>query len=620
MIHPIPDGDLANAINGWFGSPEDKDNIILLHGQMKDWDVYHVKDFSSAFKDKPFAEPADSNEDITNWNLYKPENMSHMFYNCTNFNQNIGDTNCSWPNKVSSVTDMSSMFKNCTKFNQDLSNWNVSKVTNMSYMFYECNNFNKNLYSWNVAKVTDMSFMFTNCTHFNADISLWNVSNVMNMTGMFANCIAFSMDISTWVVSNVTNMSKMFYRSNRSSFNQDLSEWDVSSVIDMSYMFHNCTQFNQNLSNWNISNVTDMSYMFFSCVFNKHKYYGTGKEKVWTYNSNVTVDKMYNNNPIPLPLNVGGTLLITSDGTPTLAFLHPKHSELHDTDGDGFSDYTEIIIGSNPNSSDSKPADYNVHVPSVDSIKNQIHQILYNLYPHNPPIENNITIKLTTDKNTSTIIYTIRIKGYDVGDIDYGDKQQITTALDDLFPNDTMSVNFKQGSIIIESTHSFDNPICFLKGTKVLIDNVGYKNIEDIQSGEYIFNNRVAGIVKTNHKGKIVKISKGAIAFNVPFVDTFVTHSHILFVNGISYKANQLINNKSITEIEVDSEIFNVLLEDMKYGKMKVNNMIAETLHPLNKKALKHFMKHIVRQKSIYKNKRSFKSLRDKMYSLRFRN
>ena len=76
-----------------------------------------------------------------------------------------------------------------TKFKYiDISDWDVSNVTNMSYMFCNCENFNQNISSWDVSKVTDMCSMFYRCESFNQDLSKWNVSKVRYHSHMFEKC------------------------------------------------------------------------------------------------------------------------------------------------------------------------------------------------------------------------------------------------------------------------------------------------------------------------------------------------------------------------------------------------------------------------------------------------
>ncbi|AVN60327.1 BspA family leucine-rich repeat surface protein [Mesoplasma entomophilum] len=193
-------------------------------------------------------------EGIEEWNLSEVTDMSSMFSNARNFNQDLS----SWD--VSNVTNMSYMFSNARNFNQDISKWDVSNVTNMSYMFSNNSSFNQDLSSWDVSNVTNLSYMFSDAWNFNQDISKWDVSNVTNMSGMFQYAKKFNKKLSFQNTSNVTNMSYMF--SNAWNFNQDLSSWDVSNVTDMSYMFNLASVFNQDLSSWNVNNVKKMNYMF----------------------------------------------------------------------------------------------------------------------------------------------------------------------------------------------------------------------------------------------------------------------------------------------------------------------------------------------------------------------
>ena len=66
----------------------------------------------------------------------------------------------------------------------------------------------------------------------------------------------------------VTDMSSMFYQA--SSFNSNIDGWDVSNVTSMSTMFSQATSFNSSINSWDVSNVNFMSGMFLDASsFNK---------------------------------------------------------------------------------------------------------------------------------------------------------------------------------------------------------------------------------------------------------------------------------------------------------------------------------------------------------------
>ncbi len=135
------------------------------------------------------------------------------------------------------VTDMTNLFSNKTNFNQDIGDWDVSNVTDMTGMFTDARAFNRDIGDWDTGSVTSMVGMFQLTRAFNRDISAWDVSNVKNMDGMFQLTRAFNRDISAWDVSSVTSMKLMFFRA--TSFNQDISRWIVSGVTSCNNIFLN---------------------------------------------------------------------------------------------------------------------------------------------------------------------------------------------------------------------------------------------------------------------------------------------------------------------------------------------------------------------------------------------
>ena len=81
---------------------------------------------------------------------------------------------------TSNVTDMSKIFGNTSNFNEDIGGWDTSNVTDMTGMFYYAMEFNQDIGGWNTSNVTDMSRIFEFAKEFNQDIGCWDTSNVID--------------------------------------------------------------------------------------------------------------------------------------------------------------------------------------------------------------------------------------------------------------------------------------------------------------------------------------------------------------------------------------------------------------------------------------------------------
>ncbi len=158
--------------------------------------------------------------EVTSFGNLGLESLSGAFFNATNL--------VVVPNALpEGITNTSHMFYNASSFNQDIGNWNVSRVDNMSFMFAGASSFNQDIGSWNVRRVDDMSFMFYNARSFNQDIGGWDVSNVRRMEGMFADARSFNQDIGDWDVSRVRYLFSFLDRVPLSTANYDalLNGW-----------------------------------------------------------------------------------------------------------------------------------------------------------------------------------------------------------------------------------------------------------------------------------------------------------------------------------------------------------------------------------------------------------
>ena len=142
-----------------------------------------------------------------------------------------------------------------------IASWDTSGITNMSYLFYDREDFNEDISRWNVSNVVDMTQMFCGATSFTGDLSCWNVGQVVSMASMFRGATSFTGDLSNWEVGQVEHMASMF--SGATSFTGDLSCWNVGQVEYMMYMLEGATSFTHQLGGaWSTS--TASKFMMFS--------------------------------------------------------------------------------------------------------------------------------------------------------------------------------------------------------------------------------------------------------------------------------------------------------------------------------------------------------------------
>jgi surface protein len=89
-----------------------------------------------------------------------------------------------------------------------ISKWNTSKVTDMSNLFLDQRNFNDDISSWDVSNVTNMYRTFSGAMTYNQPLNTWDVRNVTNM-GCTFHLSAFNQPLSDWKVNKVTTMTIM---------------------------------------------------------------------------------------------------------------------------------------------------------------------------------------------------------------------------------------------------------------------------------------------------------------------------------------------------------------------------------------------------------------------------
>ena len=175
------------------------------------WNTSSVTNMAAMFFNQP-----NFNQDISTkvvtvsgssyiaWNTASATTMSFMFGSLGvtgTFNQNIGNWN------TSRVTNMSNMFQNQVDFNQDIGTKQVT-VSGSSYS------------AWTVSGVTTMDIMF----------GISDPSTTGGLVGSFNN--SGSTSINNWDVRRLTGATDMF--NYQIGFNQPIGNWNISGVTRFS--------------------------------------------------------------------------------------------------------------------------------------------------------------------------------------------------------------------------------------------------------------------------------------------------------------------------------------------------------------------------------------------------
>ena len=181
-------------------------------------------------------------------------------------------------------------------------------------------------------------------------------------------------------------------------------------------------------------------------------------------------------------------------------------------------------------------------------------------------------------------------------DISFGDKYPLTNS-------DQYSGYFVKFNIIITptttttttttiapttTTTTTTEPICLPAGTPILTDQ-GLVPIDKIDTTIHTINNRrIVAITKTITPEKhLVCFEKYTLGLNIPSQRTLMTPGHEVLYRGKLVQAKEFVGRiKNVYTVPYNGDVlYNVLQE--KHGLMKVNNMVLETLNPINKVAKK---------------------------------
>jgi hypothetical protein len=125
--------------------------------------------------------------------------------------------------------------------------------------------------------------------------------------------------------------------------------------------------------------------------------------------------------------------------------------------------------------------------------------------------------------------------------------------------------------------------ICFPAGTPVQTDQ-GLVNIELLDKNIHtIANNNIVAITKTVTLDKyLISFPQNTIGYKIPSQTTIMSKDHKIDFKGQLVPAERFLDFCSeIKKVKYNGQVlYNVLLE--KHGRINVNGMICETLHPEN--------------------------------------
>ena len=209
-------------------------------GDIGDWDVSGVKDFSLAFS----KQRDEGGSFVSNGNL-----KAATF---------VGTAISKW--KTTALTSLENTFRDAGAMNSDLSGWSVVKVTTMESAFYGASKFTGGgLNLWETTALTNLNAAFDSAGEMNNDLGGWSVAKVTSMVYTFKRASKFiGMGLGSWDTASVKSLRETF-RSAKAFVGTGLSSWDTTSVTSLAETFKFAIKFNTDLHSFDVSGTAVMT-------------------------------------------------------------------------------------------------------------------------------------------------------------------------------------------------------------------------------------------------------------------------------------------------------------------------------------------------------------------------
>jgi surface protein len=337
-------------------------------------------------------------------------------------------------------------------------------------------------------------------------------------------------------------MAGMFF--NASAFNQDIGNWNTSSVRNMARMFEQANAFNQPIGNWNVSEVTSMNNMFYLAPsFNQP----LGK---WIMSKVTDISGI-----------LGSLFRASFTNAETVGKMAVETSSFNQ---DISTWDVSSVVNMNGAFANAVVFNQNIGNWNVSEVTDMANMLDYT--------------GISVNNYDSILI------GWAAQPLQYG----VTLGAEGLVYSRVaipalITLSQKYGWKIEGGSGPPISNTCFPKNTPICTDQ-GDIAIDKIDSSIHTIRGySIVAVCQTVSPDKyLVCFEKDALAPNVPSQKTVCSKNHLIFYQGKMRPANDFLYQfDKVKRIKYTGEVlYNILLKE--HGKMMVNNLICETLHPEN--------------------------------------